>query len=568
VLPSKFNLDVLLFVSGNLRVPELKYNADRYNDCSQVIDDFFLYIYANRQLVRDRSLSDIATNQFQSQDFSIAFLNNAFVIDRSFDVWLRKLQLDSRLNKLLREWRIFSLDLLVRYEAVGFEELMAVLDNFAQHLVTWSTNPKRAEHVLPNELNNLGDALSKDISIENLRVQVVAADSILDERNSKHLKVSARLVDSEATLARKQFNSAWAQGFINHLFSNKALSSSMQVFLETVWLETLSNRYGTDDEAGIPAELIRLSKKLKIVFCDKGRGVFQFADSLIEELSDACGCANIEVARSLWDSLAEEVLAIVKGIPLAESKFNAISQFLDADKYSKSNVTPPAPGNCYLEVSTGFRAQVQAIYPEYGQLLLSNHLGMKLALMTYSDFSEKVSARELTKLPAPSLFSSVLAISLKGLDKVAQTQKAARSKAAEKARNEAEQLLKQQQDAADEARLKAQEIAERTRNIAFKKEEAKRIQDEARVLAIVDALSLGAWISVMGDEGKQRYKLAVKLAATGKYLFVDKFGIKKLEFKEAKLVAAVIDASVEVLSDGAEFEDSLERVVSRIRMSK
>jgi hypothetical protein len=50
-------------------------------------------------------------------------------------------------------------------------------------------------------------------------------------------------------------------------------------------------------------------------------------------------------------------------------------------------------------------------------------------------------------------------------------------------------------------------------------------------------------------------------------VFVDKHGLQKIEFLEEELIEAVSRQEVECLSFGAEFEDSLERVVSRIRIS-
>ena len=95
-----------------------------------------------------------------------------------------------------------------------------------------------------------------------------------------------------------------------------------------------------------------------------------------------------------------------------------------------------------------------------------------------------------------------------------------------------------------------------------------RLEKENTVALVIRDFRLGAWISIKEAGEPQRYKLVVKLAAMGKYIFVDRLGIKKREFMEVDLVQAILAKDIEILSDGAEFEDSLERVVSRIRMSK
>jgi hypothetical protein len=84
---------------------------------------------------------------------------------------------------------------------------------------------------------------------------------------------------------------------------------------------------------------------------------------------------------------------------------------------------------------------------------------------------------------------------------------------------------------------------------------------------------LGAWVSITNrDDGvdykAQRFKLVVKFAASKKFIFVDKLGVKKIEYTEAALVKGLMEKDIEILTDGLEFEESLERVVSRLRSSK
>jgi len=113
-----------------------------------------------------------------------------------------------------------------------------------------------------------------------------------------------------------------------------------------------------------------------------------------------------------------------------------------------------------------------------------------------------------------------------------------------------------------------EDIARRTREIRLKKEEKQRLEKEAEIVALLSELKLGAWVCRVEGDSRDRFKLAVKFSASKKYLFVDKMGIRKIEFSEPELVQSIIAGRIEILSDGAEFEASLERVVSRIRMSK
>ena len=120
------------------------------------------------------------------------------------------------------------------------------------------------------------------------------------------------------------------------------------------------------------------------------------------------------------------------------------------------------------------------------------------------------------------------------------------------------------------ANQRAQEIAQHTKNLLAKRADKQRAEKDNATLEIIRSFKLGAWIAIQLKEESepQRFKLVVILAATGKYVFVDRLGVRRREFLEAELMEEIQSKRLVILSDGAEFEDSLQRVVSRLRMSK
>lgn len=80
----------------------------------------------------------------------------------------------------------------------------------------------------------------------------------------------------------------------------------------------------------------------------------------------------------------------------------------------------------------------------------------------------------------------------------------------------------------------------------------------------------GDWI-LLQDENQEkpvRLKLAVRLHASGKLVFVDRMGLSRREFPETALVQAVIAGKVRLLDRSAEFDEALTRVVGRLRMGR
>jgi len=229
-------------------------------------------------------------------------------------------------------------------------------------------------------------------------------------------------------------------------------------------------------------------------------------------------------------------------------------------------------GDWYILSDQGESLSIKLIscFAQSQQLLFSNYLGMKSAQFSFQNFKDRLSDGSLKKMPKGQAFLGVFDQAIKGLSKVADNQKQARLIAAEKAKAEAEHLMEDRRQSDEMANQRAKEIAQHTKNLLAKRADKQRAEKDSATLKIIRSFKLGAWIAVqLKDESEpQRFKLVVILAATGKYVFVDRLGVRRREFLEAELMEEIQSKRIVILSDGAEFEDSLQRVVSRLRMSK
>ncbi|RLT99308.1 DUF1631 family protein [Ketobacter sp.] len=100
--------------------------------------------------------------------------------------------------------------------------------------------------------------------------------------------------------------------------------------------------------------------------------------------------------------------------------------------------------------------------------------------------------------------------------------------------------------------------------------EPRSISDEemAAALSAVDSLQVGGWMSQETSEGEQRCKLAVKIRATEKLVFVNRLGIKALEITRQDLARLLVYGAVTILDTGAAFDSTLEQVVRTIQRDK
>lgn len=90
----------------------------------------------------------------------------------------------------------------------------------------------------------------------------------------------------------------------------------------------------------------------------------------------------------------------------------------------------------------------------------------------------------------------------------------------------------------------------------------------AAALAAVDSIQVGGWISQETSDGEQRCKLAVKIKANDKLVFVNRLGIKILDITRPELARLLVHGAVTILDTGAAFDSTLERVVRSIQKEK
>ena len=85
----------------------------------------------------------------------------------------------------------------------------------------------------------------------------------------------------------------------------------------------------------------------------------------------------------------------------------------------------------------------------------------------------------------------------------------------------------------------------------------------------VDQLSVGNWLEMLQDDGSRlRCRLAAIIRGTGKYIFVNRAGMKVAEHTRDSLAQAIQDEEAFTLEDGLLFDRALESVIGNLREMK
>lgn len=95
------------------------------------------------------------------------------------------------------------------------------------------------------------------------------------------------------------------------------------------------------------------------------------------------------------------------------------------------------------------------------------------------------------------------------------------------------------------------------------------LTDDDPALVTVDSLHTGHWIEfIQDDEHKLRCKLAAISKTTGRYIFVNRSGMKVLEKTRLELAARFKNKTAILLDDALLFDRALESVIGNLRRIK
>jgi len=566
-------------IAQQLRVPELSYQIVSAGQLNDELQTFYSNLFQTLDENKSKSVIESLSEALKQPAHPASMNNMAFMCDRIFSVWGRKNRLYSDVNEILLTWRFPLFKLLHQSQNLScVTKFVALIDMITTNSLAWMPRPERSKKLLLDELNLLTCLLFEALYIDEVLLDRLCNQwqSFINKQSDKANRVIQRLIISESTSSWTQFCEVYAKSSQNSIFLNQSVTASLQCFLEEYWYKVLAGNIKQEINPNFSENLKVLTAKLKSVFCKKGNAAFRWADELLDELQTELALKNIKVSEENWQSLEADLVSILQNNPVAEAQYIPLE--------IESDISIEAGTELHELVSIGrwlysfhdsfeYRQQVVAIFPESSEVLCCNYLGIKTERYTFKHLADAFKSGCLKPLKVEESFLEVLKKASTGLLKVASTQKKARIKAAEKAKQEAEALLAEKERAEKAAAIKAKEIAERTKKLLQKRADKQRAEQERGILSQIGNCKLGAWISMnkqdgQGNQSSQRYKLVVKIAATDKFIFVDKLGVKKIELTESMIMKGMLEKEIEILSDGAEFDQSLERVVSRLRASK
>ena len=136
----------------------------------------------------------------------------------------------------------------------------------------------------------------------------------------------------------------------------------------------------------------------------------------------------------------------------------------------------------------------------------------------------------------------------------------------------AQQVVVKSAESIDSSTLATKEVAVVEKTAAaeqvFVVEETitESVQADPQHLALVNNITQGTWFEMQGDAGeKYRCRLAAIIRSVGKYIFVNRSGMKVAEESRESLAIALQTKRLTILDDGMLFDRALEAVIGTLR---
>ncbi len=545
-------------------------------------------------------------------------------VDRFFFQLLDEAELDQGLSDIVLQLRVpFAKALLLDENLVN--EGNHIIRLFFERLIasgrSWYGGLGRAGESYFKQLVVLVELIKNQFETDfsALSTAYEQLNSFVDKENQRVVRLEKRLLDTEAGQIRARRAQHVAVSILNENLAGKLLPKNLIQFLHGPWQDELRLfviQKGPDQQVlkGIEKLFSTLLFSFQAPTSDEARQkLYSIVPMLGEEFRKHIELISDkpEKYQEIISQIEAAHIQILKGevlecneVPYLEAPdmVAGIATTISAQLVKKAEELEEGGWLIYSnEDGDSIRCKLLSKIAETDQLLFVNRNGLKVLQKGLEDMAFCLSthvAKPISNEPCFMMAYQKTARSV--LEEFETNQQAIRDRQSRKAEEERvleAQRIKQQQAliteeraraaAATKAKLEAEvlalaksqaekEAAEQARLDEIEREQQAQVQREneaidARKVARLSlhSINIGAWVEVPNSDGvATKCTLAVKINSTGKYIFVDRNGLKVTELLRNDLVELLVEKKARILELGENFEDRLAKVVGSMRQDK
>ncbi|MDA0788965.1 MAG: DUF1631 family protein [Proteobacteria bacterium] len=478
--------------------------------------------------------------------------------------------------------------------------LLGLLDLLVDASVGWTDDLGRAGQ----QLLSMIEQIVTSIRTGNDDYQALQSDlaELMARDQNRVNKLEQRLIASETGRLRSQRSKIEAARLINEQARGKSLTPAIISFLHGPWydsLQILLLRFGLDSpewfRAGKLTETLiwtyqPIDNEDEEVRKRDQQRLYRIIENLPGEIRDLLLALEADAVDEALGVIENEHVQIMSGFELETEQPPPIAINEEAFNHATTvsrillrKVTRLEPGQWFIFEEGGreVRIKLALMLSDIKQLVYTNRNGMKALQKSFDEIAYYLSSSVIRPINHQDVFSTTYANYYNGIvasyhekqQRVAAAEQAAKREAAaqeaadQQAIDEAKTLA-QEKEQAEKARLKAEQEA----RMAHAREQAEKAENAERVREMTDAvhgLHVGARLRLPRADGVlDDCKLAVKLAAADKMIFVNQSGMKVGDYTNDQLVQLLVAGLAEIQEAGVEFEDTLAQVVTKLRSDR
>ena len=479
-------------------------------------------------------------------------------------------------------------------------DLFNTLDVLNRGMVGWTEGLGAGS----NKLKSVFDDAIEKLNDTEADLSALFADlsKFMDKESDKVSRLEDRLAASETGIVRSKQAKVLAANLINEKSQGKQITESLSEFLKGPWndsLQLLVNEKGLDSEEWQRASALTdtilwtyqpIDGEDQEQAAQDKQKLYRIIEHLPAEVKELLVALehNTDATENALETLENDHVAIVSGIAPEFIEFEPIPSestevHSTVSRVLLRKVRELTPGQ-WFSYTEGDGVQLIKLVlklDDVNQLLFTNRNGMKVMQKSFDEFAYYLSSHVVRIINPEAAFSSTFKTYYQGMvDELKKHRQLISDRKAEVDRLDEERKQAQKKAQAEAQKLSlAKEEAERARAAALKaaqlesaKAEASKLENADRLeefTQIVASLAAGAEILLPDAIGeKQLCKLAVKIAAADKFIFVDRDGMKAGDYNAEQLVQLLVAGQAELSDSGVEFEDTLASVVSKLRSDR
>lgn len=551
-----------------------------------------------------RNISALDLGNAYRQDFGVlprAAINRFYFAEKLLTEWFATLPLDPALVQLLEKWVPGLTAILVtdpEFVVSQTHPLRQLVHLLVIHSFGWFEGLGRAGQKWRDYLQEVGAFLTSQEVLDPIRQfsQLDQAEAFVQKEVGRSQVLEKRVREAEQGSDRAWYFRQLTAARINQFFAAGPMPERVAQFLAGPWRDSMQLLLMEEGEKSDnwlrQCKLVEtLLKAVSDPEADQAKQrLYEVAAGLVPALSKSLHSFkhNPQLAAAWLDDIQELLMQRVKGRAL-ETAETAPLEVDPGFSPTAGAATDQGHGlidKWFLDQQSGVRQKCVAYLPYRQQVVWVNYLGAKVGVQTWKEVGEQLKSQRLQPFAASSGLTRLLQNTLARFVRVHQLQEAQRKQikerqvaqareeemqrqlARQKAAEEAERIARERQaqlQKREQERLAAEEQAHRQR---LEEEEKRRLEQLRQAREALDALQLGGWVEIIEAGEPKRCKLAVRLNATDKLVFVDRIGLRVGEFKREELVQRIVEGTVRVLDNGTDFDERLSRVVGTIRTDK